>query len=270
MPPTLFVKRILFNPGTKVGTISVFPKNFWVPLLPQLGKGPAIGRIPPRIWNDNSKATQLLRSFSFAVFFRMNIFKKFWDILFFFRVCVESALRWCMGFLWQLCLFSAQRKKRNQKTPKFNPCRSILIEGARKKISNFIWIARSHRYYDGPSGPSCTPMQLWCVLKKKTIILQMPHTIPHFGQGRKMPDQKASKNKHRVTLWVLREIETFRSVINEKSKTEKFWICIAKLSKKASRSFFIIEVFGVELHFSKLHYRFPGKNSWLEKIFWVK
>ena len=34
------------------------------------------------------------------------------------------------------------------------------------KFLNFFIIAHSHRYYNGPYGPSCTPKQFYCVLKK--------------------------------------------------------------------------------------------------------
>ena len=36
---------------------------------------------------------------------------------------------------------------------------------------------------------------------EKNQIFQISHEIPYFGRGRKMSQEKASKNKNRVTLF---------------------------------------------------------------------
>ena len=48
------------------------------------------------------------------------------------------------------------------------------------------------RFYDGPYGPSCTPLQLCRVLETSFEIFQMSHKIPYLERDRKMYE-KASK-----------------------------------------------------------------------------
>ena len=69
------------------------------------------------------------------------------------------------------CLVSFFRKSRmrTQIILRSNLFRSIFTCGAGKKFQSILF-ARSLRYHDGPYGPSCTSMQLCCVLRKNQKV----------------------------------------------------------------------------------------------------